>query len=164
MRKLLMLLAVCALAAATPRAGKAQVQVGPTLALHDDFDLGLGGTLTVQMPALGDGLGFMGDFLIFFPDEDGLDYLEFNGNVTYDFPLSNSAVRPFALAGLNIARVSVDISEVGDDSNTEIGLNVGGGIAFDLGSFRPLVGGRFEIDGGEGFVVFATLPFEVSGR
>ena len=164
MRRIMIALGMVAIGALTPLASQAQVQIGPTLAFHDDFDLGLGGTLTVQMPAIGEGIGFMADFLMFFPSEDNVDYLEINGNVTYDFRLEGSAVQPFALLGLNVARASVDAGSLGDESNTEIGLNVGGGIAFNVGSLRPSLGGRFEISGGEGFVVFFTLPFEVSGN
>ncbi|MDH3271433.1 MAG: hypothetical protein OEN56_08890 [Gemmatimonadota bacterium] len=163
MRKLASGLAVAALVIA-PAAVSAQVQIGPTLAFHDDFDFGIGATFGAQAPQLGEGIGFMADLIIFFPSTDGVDYFEINGNVTYDFPLENSTVLPFALGGLNIARASVDAGTLGSVSNTEIGLNLGGGIVFDAGSFRPAVGGRFEVNGGEGFVLFATLPFQVGNR
>ena len=65
---------------------------------------------------------------------------------------------PFALAGLNIARASA-----GDFSNTEIGLNVGGGIKFEAGAFQPLVGVRLELEGGDGFVIFGAVPFRLGG-
>ncbi len=39
---------------------------------------------------------------------------------------------------------------------------LGGGIEFDLGTFRPVAGGRFEINGFEGFVIFITLPFALN--
>lgn len=150
---------------ANPRAAEAQVQIGPTLAYHDDFDVGLGGTLNVQMPALGDRIGFMADVLVFFPDVEGLNYLEFNGNVTYDFPLTNENVRPFVLVGLNVARASVDaVGAIEGGDNTEIGLNLGGGMAFDLAAMRPTVGARLEVSGGEGLVLFLTVPFEVGGN
>lgn len=163
MRKTVLGFALAAtFAVAAPSIQAQPFQIGPTLAYHDDADFGIGATVGTQLPSLGQGIGFMGDFLIFFPDEDGVDYFELNGNVTYDFPLVNSTVVPFVLAGLNLGRVSVD--RVGNDSNeTELGLNLGGGVVFDLASFRPAVGGRFEIEGGEGFVIFATLPFSVGG-
>jgi hypothetical protein len=163
MRKIVLGLAAAALLAAIPRGVDAQVQIGPTLAFHDDFDFGIGATVSAQAPGLGEGIGFMADFIVFFPDTDGYDYFEINGNVTYSFPLAESTVLPFALGGLNIARASYDAGTLGDGSNTEIGLNLGGGIVFDAGSFRPAIGGRFEVNGGEGFVLFATLPFEVGG-
>jgi hypothetical protein len=148
---------------ASPRAAEAQVQIGPTLAYHGDFDVGVGGTMNVQMPALGERIGFMADVLVFFPDVENVNYLEFNGNVTYDFPLANETVRPFVLGGLNVARVSVDVPTGVDGDETEIGLNLGGGLGFDLGSLRPTAGVRVEVGGGEGFVLFLSLPFEVGG-
>lgn len=163
MRTIPILLCILALGMlSTPRAAEAQVQIGPTLAYHDDFDVGVGGTLNVQMPALGDRIGFMADVLVFFPSAENLNYLEFNGNVTYDFPLTDESVRPFALVGLNVARASVDgVGGIDGSDNTEIGLNLGGGMAFDLGALRPTVGARLEVSGGEGLVLFLTVPFEV---
>lgn len=156
MRKLVSGLAAAAFLALGPVAVSGQVQLGPTLAWGDDgADFGIGATLGARLPSLGEGVGVMADFIIFFPDNS--DYFEVNGNITYDFPIEGSTVLPFALAGLNIARASNDVF-----SNTEVGLNLGGGLVFDAGDFRPQVGGRFEIDGGEQFVVFITLPFQVS--
>lgn len=164
MRTVAAAIVALAFAAAAPQPAQAQVQLGPTVAFHDDFDLGVGFTLMGQTPSLGERLGFMGDFLYFFPDADDVDYLEFNANLTYDFTLPESTVTPFGLLGLNVARVSVDVVELEDGSETELGLNLGAGVRFDLGSFRPSVGGRFEINGGEGFVLFGVLPFEVGSR
>lgn len=149
-----------------PGAAEAQVQVGPTVAYHDDFDFGLGATLNVDLPDLGERIGIMGDFIFFFPDADAIDYFEFNANLTYDLVVPDLSVRPFALAGLNVARTSVDFESPGLDSqsNTDLGINLGGGIAFDLGGFQPMVGLKVELEGGEGFVLFGTLPFDVSGN
>lgn len=160
MRKFMIGLGVAAFLAIVPVGLEAQAQLGPTLALHDDFDFGIGATLGFRAPGIGEPVGFMGDFLIFFPDRDGLDYLEFNANLTYDFPLEDSPIVPFALAGLNVARVSGD-AVIND---TSVGVNLGGGIVFNAGSFRPAVAGRFEVNGGEGFVIFATLPFQLAAN
>jgi len=158
MRKLRTLLGAAALLAITPLAARAQVLLGPTLAWHDDADIGIGATVGFELPDVATGVGFLGDFIIFFPD--GFDYFELNGNVTYDFPLAESTVLPFALAGLNIAHSSVDTA-FGDVSDTDVGLNIGGGIAFDAGSFRPKAGGRFRLGDGTAFVLFITLPFRM---
>ena len=163
MRKLVSGFAVAALLGLAPMGAQAQVQIGPTLAFSDEVDFGIGATLHAQAPQLGEGLGFLGEFLVYFPDQDGLDFFEINGNVTYAFPLANSTVLPFALGGLNVSRASVDTGGLGDASNTDIGLNLGGGINFDLGSFRPMIGGRFAIGDLDHFIIFATLPFEVGG-
>lgn len=160
MRKLVTVLGAAALFSFVPMAAQAQVLIGPTLAWHDDVDFGIGATVLIDLPSIAEGAGFMGDFIYFFPD--GFDYFEFNLNGTYDFPLEDSTVLPFVLGGLNIGRVSVDVPGFGSGSETDVALNLGGGIAFDAGSFRPKVGGRFAFGDGTGFVVFATLPFDVS--
>lgn len=159
MPRLRTLLGAAALAAMTPLSAQAQALFGPTLAWHDDANLGIGATIGVELPEISEGVGFMGDFIYFFPD--GYDYFELNANATYDFPLAESTVLPFALAGLNIGRVSVDVPTLGTATDTEVHLNLGGGIAFDAGTFRPKVGGRFILGDGTAFVLFATLPFRM---
>jgi hypothetical protein len=139
----------------------AQVSVGPTLAWHDDADFGIGATVAADLDQVAEHLGLMGEFLIFFPDV--VDYWEINGNLTYAFPTENTSVQPFALAGLNLARTSVEVVGLGDASSTDLHLNLGGGIVFDAGSFRPRAGGRFVIGDGSALVVFITLPFGVGG-
>lgn len=161
MKKLASAFATAAFLALGASGLHAQVQLGPTLVFSDDVDFGIGATMSAQAPGLGEGIGFLGDLLVFFPSEDGFNYFEINGNVTYAFPLDDSSVEPFALGGLNISRASVDAGSFGSASNTDIGLNLGGGITFDLASFRPSAGGRFAIGDLDHFVVFFTLPFEV---
>jgi len=163
MRRLFSVLAAAAFLAVGASGVDAQVQLGPTLVFSDEVDFGVGATLNAEAPQLGEGVGFLGEFLIYFPDTDGLDFFEINGNLTYDFPLENSTVLPFALGGLNVSRTSIDAGGLGGASNTDIGLNLGGGIRFDLGSFRPAVGGRFAIGDIDHFIIFGTLPFEVAG-
>lgn len=51
--------------------------------------------------------------------------LSINGDVRYYFPTGGN-IDLFAEGGLGIVRVSVD-TQLGDDSKTEIGLNLGGG-------------------------------------
>ena len=46
-------------------------------------------------------------------------------------------------------------------NHTDLGLNLGGGVEFDAGTFRPVVGVRLELSVGESFVVFAALPFQL---
>ncbi|MDZ7781219.1 MAG: hypothetical protein U5R14_14990 [Gemmatimonadota bacterium] len=158
MTKTLRALAIAAALLAVPAFAQAQATLGPTVAYHDDADFGVGVALGLPLSGLDEQIEFLGDFLIFFPDTPGLDFFEINGNLTYDFPIEDADVLPFALAGLNIARFSGDMF-----SNTEMGLNVGGGIKFDAGSLRPTVGLRLELEGGEGFVFFGTVPFTMGG-
>ena len=167
MSKTLRALALAAALLTVPAAVQAQgATLGPQLAYHDDFDFGIGAALTMSADAIDPRVDFMADFAWFFPDLEGLSYFELNGNLLYDFILEGSTATPFALAGLNLASLSYDSGfgpGNGGGDNTELGLNLGGGIKFNAGSFRPMVGVRFEIEGGEGVVVFGTVPFALQG-
>lgn len=134
---------------------QAQVLLGPEVAWNDDADFGVGVGVETRLPSLHPAISFMGDFLWFFPDFDA-DYFEFNGNLTYDLPLEETTVVPFALAGLNVATV-----DGSGDGDTDVGLNLGGGVKFNMGSFRPRVAGRFAV-GNDTFTLFFLLPFTIA--
>jgi hypothetical protein len=168
MRKHLLIIAAGVLLA-IPAQVEAQFTLGGGIAWHDDFDLGVGVYGYTPLPALHENVHIGGDFTYFFPDIDNLDYLEVNANLVYSFPMEGS-ISPFLLGGLNIARISVDtgVSVPGfsfDASATEVGLNLGGGIVLGLpdSSFRPLVGAKIELSGGEGLVVFGGVGFPIGG-
>lgn len=160
MRKLFSVIAAAAILA-VPGQADAQVSLGPTVAWHDEADFGIGVMADIPLPALAPGAGILADLTFFFPDQEDVNFLEINGNLKWEFPGSGEMpVVPFALGGINWARTSVDDT---DFSDSEVGLNLGGGIRFNAGNFRPIVGIRVEIDGGEGFVIFGTLPFSLGG-
>jgi opacity protein-like surface antigen len=69
------------------------------------------------------------DFIIFFPDN--YDWWELNLNAHYGFYAEDN-VRVYGLAGLNYATVEVDLGQFGSSSNSELGLNLGGGAEFGL--------------------------------
>ncbi len=139
----------------------AQVTLGPTLAWETDLDLGIGATLGAPLPAFGTGFGVMADFLIFFPDGPR-DYVELNGNLTYDFPLPESTVVPFVLAGLTFARASDEV--LGErQTDTDLRLNLGGGLEFSAGRMRPSAGVRVELGDGDAAILFFSLPFALGG-
>ncbi len=69
------------------------------------------------------------DFIIFFPD--GYDFWELNLNAHYGFYAEDN-VRVYGLAGLNYATTKVDLIPSGSRSNSELGLNLGGGAEFGL--------------------------------
>jgi hypothetical protein len=142
-----------------PSTVRAQATLGPAIAYHDDFKLGVGVGLNVPVHEFGQGVAILADFFYFFPD-GSLSYLELNGNLTYSFALDRSPVTPFVLAGANVSNTADDFT---DSSRTDVGLNLGGGLYFALGSVRPIVGAKIEIGGGRGFVAFGHLPF-VIGR
>lgn len=157
MARTLRALAVAAALVAVPSFAQAQTTLGPTVAFHNDFDFGVGAALTMPLESVHQNIGLLADVIIFFP-EDGVDYFEINGNLTYDFAVEDSNMVPFLLAGLNVARISVDVGGF-SGSNTDMGLNLGGGLKFTAGNLRPMVGLRLEIEGGDGFVLFGSVPF-----
>ena len=166
MKRIFSALSVAAALVAFPAFAEAQATLGPQIAYHNDFDFGIGAALTVSADAIDPRVDFMADFVWFFPDPAGLNYFELNGNLLFDFVVEGSTVTPFALGGLNIASWSYDSGfgpGNGGGDNTELGLNLGGGIKFDLGTFRPMLGVRLEIEGGDGFVIFGTVPFALQG-
>lgn len=69
------------------------------------------------------------DVIIFFPDN--YDWWELNVNGNYLF-YSEEGINVYALAGLNYATVSVDLGQFGNASDSELGLNLGGGAEFGV--------------------------------
>lgn len=69
------------------------------------------------------------DIIIYFPDN--YDWWELNVNGHYNF-FSEDGVSVYALAGLNYATLSVDLGQFGDASDSELGLNLGGGAEFGV--------------------------------
>ena len=166
LRKVTAVLGAVTVFALAPLPAQGQIYLGPEVAWNDDADFGIGAGVEFDLPSLYPGLAFHGDFLWFFPG-DNFDYFEVNTNLTYDFPLEGASVVPFALAGLNIGRVSFDADDIdpGFDvdggSSTDVGLNLGGGIKFNAGSFQPRIAARFAL-GNDNFTIFAFLPFRIA--
>ncbi len=164
MRKLL-LSSCLALLALTPGTLSAQIGIGGQLSWGDEADLGIGARGTFGLPVKAAPLEIIGTFDYFFPDgAAGLDvtYWELNGNVVYLFKVPAPKVTPYAGAGLNLAHASVDAGTPGISvSRTELGLNFLGGAKFDLGSVTPFGELRFELDGGEQFLISAGVLFSV---
>lgn len=153
MKKLLCTVALVGMVVAVPGSVQAQISAGPLAAFHDDFDLGIGAFMSVPVPSLDPNLAIVPSFVYYFPD--GFDAFEINGDVMYAFEVSpDTPVLPFAFAGLNVLRVAV-----GSVSNTEIGLNLGGGITFRSESVEPFAGAKFEMGDYDGFVIFGGVGF-----
>ena len=154
---------------AMPGLVAAQTTIGGLGAYHTDFEaIGIGAYATIALPQLHENISIVPNFIFFFPDN--VDYFELNADMIYSFPVAEDApVSPFALAGINIGRFSVPsvnipgFGTVGGGSSTEVGLNLGGGVAIPMESIRPVVGAKFEIQDGSGFVLFAGVGFAVGG-
>ena len=97
-----------------------------------------------------------------------MDYWELNADGLYRFPLEDMAVTPWALGGINIAHGSCGGGGGGlgghSRNDTEIGLNLGGGVTFGTGPMAPFAGIKFELAGGDGAVIFGGLTFTVGGE
>ena len=161
MKKLLCTVALVGMMVA-PGVVQAQTMAGPFLAYTDDAEaFGLGGFISIPLPALNPNISLVPDFTWFFPDAGNL--FEVNGDLMYSFAVSpDSPVMPFAFAGLNIARYSVDIGGT-NFSDTNVGINLGGGVNFSAGSVNPFAGAKVELEGGESFVLFGGLSFPIGG-
>ncbi|MDV3207377.1 MAG: hypothetical protein LOY04_09960 [Rhodococcus ruber] len=134
----------------------------------DDFDFGIGGRVEVDaLNLITDERPLSRTFFIGtfdFPDcgfdleDDSFDcsYWEINGNLA--IPLAAADIDPYVGAGLNIARFSADYSGTvpGVDlegSDTDVGLNLLGGLRFMLSSLSAYAEARLELGGGEQFVI-----------
>jgi opacity protein-like surface antigen len=111
-------------------------------------------------------LQVIGSFDLFFPDIDGVDYWEINGNVVYLVEVPRSPISPYVGVGLNVARASVETTVLGQPvsaSDTEIGLNLLGGVQFEAApKVKPYGEVRFEVSGGEQIpVITAGVAFNV---
>lgn len=112
----------------------AQVYVGPQLNVASETDLGVGGRLLADID--GTNLEFVGSADLYFP-EGVTDYWELNGNLFYHFHLPETpSVLPYLGGGLNVANFSNGATE------TEAGVNLGGGLRFPLADVSPYVEAR----------------------
>jgi hypothetical protein len=151
---------------AVPTAVQGQVAFGPQISWGDDADLGVGARVVFGLPQLYAGLEGIISADYFFPDCGGgfggddfdCTWIEINANGVIPVPLGEGSFNPYVGGGLNIARVSVSFMGQ-SDSNTELGLNVLGGLKFPMGSFTPFVEAKFTLSGGEQFVLSGGLLF-----
>jgi hypothetical protein len=173
MRKLILALVSVTAVAAIPAPVWGQVQAGAYLAFHDEVDLGIGGFVGIPVPEIYENVSFVGDFGYFFPDKhhNGVrewDYWEANADLMYKYPLEDARFTPWVMAGLNLAHSSW--SDAGEGyvdstgSDTDIGLNLGGGVTFGTGTTLPFAGVKFELGGGEGAVIFGGVSFLIGGE
>ena len=131
----------------------------------DDAEVGVGARVQVGLADMYEGLRGIASFDYFFPEEDDdfgvvdldVTYWELNANLTYTL---RGDLAPYVGTGLNIAHASAGVSaadiDLGDESETDIGLNLLGGLRL---SNRFFAEARLELGGGEQFVVTAGVLF-----
>lgn len=124
------LLILCALLAVVPAAAHAQGRltnaIGPRVGLSMDPDqFVLGGQM--DLGELAPDLTLTPNIELGFGDD--ITTIQLNADLHYHFLVSGSAWRPYAGGGLGVAYYSFDAPPgfQGDDSETEIGLNIVGG-------------------------------------
>ena len=133
---------------------------GPQASFADESDLGLGArahwSFTNRRP-----LALITSFDYFFPSAPaGLDakHWEVNGNMAYQF---GRRWKPYVGPGLNLARRTAAFAGtefVG--SETALGMNMLGGVRrVDGGKRQYFAEARYEIGGGEQFLVTAGVLF-----
>jgi len=158
MRKWLVLaLAMAVLVAVHPMNTEAQVAFGPQVVLVDFDDVAVGGRVDI---GLGQAFGIEeGVFQGLFASANGnyvfvdgnVTNLIFNANVAVPFEVE-APVTPYAGGGINIYRWSVSgTAGVPSFSDTSSGLNLLGGLFFDLGAVPAFAELQYSTTGA-GFV------------
>jgi outer membrane protein X len=105
-------------------------------------------------------------FILYFPEDRGdrdVNYLEVNVNANYYF-YNKDIFEFYGLGGLNFTRRHIDYDNNGwnDNDDLEIGLNVGGGINFEVNkSFVPFSEIRATIGDFDQIVISAGLKFNL---
>jgi hypothetical protein len=163
MKNLVRAMLPVALLAVTTQAAQAQ-RFGPQLSFGTDSDFGIGGRVEFN---LGSAVGASGAFSrmfglasfdYFFLDCDtaltdfDCSWWELNANAA--IPITSSTVDPYVGGGLNFARVAIDTGTPGiEGSDSEVGLNLLGGLRFPLGGLSAFGEARFELAGGDQLVL-----------
>ena len=157
-----MIVAAAALMLAVPATAVGQVTLGPQLSYGGDTEIGIGGRLLVGVESL-EHWDFVGTFDVFFPDDGpntDVSYWEANGNLAYNFLIEDApSIFPYVGGGLNIARFSVEFEDGGDQSDTDLGLNLFGGTKFESSSVTPFVEVRVVVEGADQVVVTGGILF-----
>src|SRR5687767_623555 len=116
--------------------------VAPRLSIeldNSDFAIGVEGRFGLVQLASSVRLDVRPFFDYYFIDDEGLDIditaFGFGADALFAFNIGNPIVEPYALAGISIGYLSVE-----DESETEFGLNLGGGAKFlTAGRIQPFV-------------------------
>ncbi len=132
---------------------EAQSQIGVGLMYDSDTkSAGVDGRLSV--PIAGKNLRFAPNLDVFLPNN--YTFVRFDANLQYVFaPLRNSG-GAYLLGGLDVGYVSVNSS-----SNTELGINVGGGISGPVGPFSLFGELKFVLGNYDGIVLGGGFLFDM---
>jgi len=90
---------------------------------------------------------------------DSATILRFGADAQFFFTV-HPVVEPYAAAGIGMTYASVKFGDT-RVSDTDFGLNIGGGARFLVGPVRPFVGLRGFISGGTAFAVLGGVNFSL---
>jgi len=129
---------------------EAQVRFGPQLSWADDAELGIGGRITGDVDVFENtdalrSLRGIGEFIYY--TDDTFDLWEINLNGALPVRFGDSGTDFYAGAGLNIA----------NGGDTEIGINLLGGLNFDLGNLDAFADAGIRLNGSDQFVISGGL-------
>ncbi len=102
----------------------------------------------------------IGSFDLFFPSNDSgsirdISYWEVNANLVYTLGLPLVPLTPYFGGGLNVARTDITDTTGGgaDTMRTDPGVNLLAGAELGIPGLSPFVEFRYEIQGGEQWVL-----------
>jgi hypothetical protein len=155
LRTILTVAGVSILSLSGARGVQAQALFGAEVLFGTETDVGIGGRVHVDLGSGVPNLEFQGGFALFFPDGPA-DYWEINGNVWYRIETrGDSNVLPYVGGGLNIGHHDRDDFE----GDTDLGLNLGGGVRFPFQNTTPFLEARFTVGGEEQFIIGGGVLF-----
>jgi opacity protein-like surface antigen len=172
MKKWLLVAGTLALVSAVQvQQAEAQVLFGPQVAWGDDTDLGVGGrvefglgNMISQEGPLASLFGMVTGTYFFmncgagvFGSDVDCSYIEFNANAGVPFTLESGLVL-YGGTGLHVGRTSVSWQGY-SDSNTEIGLNLLGGVKYALSGFNTFAEAKLGLGGASQFMLQAGVLF-----
>ncbi len=96
--------------------------------------------------------------------EGNLNVYQFSVNALY--PIRYPGMRPYVGGGIGFTRISIDRDGrrfgAFDKSNTDVGLNLIGGVVFRTGNLRPFVQGQITFGDLDLFTVAGGLLFRLA--
>lgn len=137
-------------------AASAQTRVGGLLAYGSEIEsMGIGGVAEFMIK---ENMGISPSLVFFFGNDD-YTWWELNGNFNYYFATEGSA-QIYGLAGLNFASIGYD-NDFYDDSDTEVGLNLGIGANFvtKKDNLLPFVEVKYVVSDADQLCIFAGVKF-----
>jgi outer membrane protein X len=119
--------------------------------------------------AITDAILLAPDLMYFFGKSEGevdLNWFDINLNGNYLFDVGNPDITPYALAGINIAIFSTNFDDFGfgnfGATGTKLGLNLGGGADFVVGTVIVFGEMRYAISNLDQFVIQGGVKFPLN--